>query len=82
MRYNKDFPMSLYVAHKAILFREIKSHKGDLCDITEIKQFLINIPRSKKIMEDFNRSVNETNNNVYSYIFTSDNTIIGLAIVW
>ncbi|XP_043668706.1 cilia- and flagella-associated protein 61-like [Vespula pensylvanica] len=81
LRYNKDFPMSLYVAHKAILFREIKSHKGDLCDITEIKQFLINIPRSKKIMEDFNRSVNQTNNNVYSYIFTSGNTIIGLAIV-
>ncbi|KAF7403303.1 hypothetical protein HZH68_006097 [Vespula germanica] len=81
LRYNKDFPMSLYVAHKAILFREIKSHKGDLCDITEIKQFLINIPRSKKIIEDFNRSVNQTSNNVYSYIFTSGDTIIGLAIV-
>ncbi|XP_047351705.1 cilia- and flagella-associated protein 61-like isoform X3 [Vespa velutina] len=81
LRYNKDFPMSLYVAHKAMLFGEIRSHKADLSDQAEVKQFLIDIPKSKKIMEDFYRSVNQNNNDVYSYIFTSDNIIIGLAIV-
>ncbi|XP_046817609.1 cilia- and flagella-associated protein 61-like [Vespa crabro] len=80
LRYNKDFPMSLYVAHKAMLFGEIRSHKADLSDQAEVKQFLIDIPKSKKIMEDFYRAVNQNNNDVYSYIFTSDNIIIGLAI--
>ncbi|KAL2726660.1 cilia- and flagella-associated protein 61-like isoform X2 [Vespula squamosa] len=45
LRYNKDFPMSLYVAHKAALYSEIKFHKGDLFDLTKVKEFLIDIPQ-------------------------------------
>ncbi|XP_015177205.1 PREDICTED: cilia- and flagella-associated protein 61-like [Polistes dominula] len=83
LRCNKDFPMSLYLSHKAVLFGEIKSYKADLSHKIDVKQFLINIPKSNNIMKDFNRSVNQINNNnhVNSYIFKSDNTIIGLAIV-
>ncbi|XP_043500796.1 cilia- and flagella-associated protein 61-like [Polistes fuscatus] len=82
LRCNKDFPMSLYLSHKAVLFGEIKTHKADFSDRTEVKKFLINIPKSTNIMKDFNRSINRINHNdLNSYIFKSDNTIIGLAIV-
>ncbi|KAI4501347.1 hypothetical protein M0802_003720 [Mischocyttarus mexicanus] len=82
LRCNKDFPMSLYLSHKAVLFGEMKSYKADLSDKTEVNKFLTNIPKSKKIIKDFNRSINRVHNkDLNSYIFKSDNTIIGLAIV-
>ncbi|XP_014600081.1 PREDICTED: cilia- and flagella-associated protein 61-like [Polistes canadensis] len=41
LRCNKDFPMSLYLSHKAVLFGEIKSYKANLSDRTKIEKFLI-----------------------------------------
>ncbi|KAK2584226.1 hypothetical protein KPH14_006641 [Odynerus spinipes] len=81
LRYNKDFPMSLYLAHKAALFGKISCREADSSDEAAILRFLGDVPKRNEIMRDFVRAMNRSANSFFSCTFECDDVIIGLAIV-
>lgn len=79
---NKDYPMSLYLTHRAALLGRISVRVGKSLDKLILKRFLKRIRKSEYVLHDFDRATIKKQSDVYSYIFKWNDTIIGVIIIW
>ncbi|EZA59327.1 hypothetical protein X777_15972 [Ooceraea biroi] len=57
LRCNKDFPMMLYVAHRAAFCEEIKCRRGQIRDRKAVEELLLTVPTRQRILADFDLAV-------------------------
>ncbi|XP_012344888.2 cilia- and flagella-associated protein 61-like [Apis florea] len=79
---NKDYPMSLYLTHRAALLGQITLRAGKSIDKLILKRFLKRILKSDYVLHDFDKATNKNQrSDMYSYIFKWNDTIIGVIII-
>ncbi|CAD1479017.1 unnamed protein product, partial [Heterotrigona itama] len=59
LKCNKDYPMTLYVTHRAALLGQIKIREAKFSDREGVQDLLQRIPKSKQVLMDFDVAMNE-----------------------
>ncbi|XP_076235027.1 cilia- and flagella-associated protein 61 [Calliopsis andreniformis] len=77
----RDFPMTLYVTHRAALLGEITTREAESDDLEGVQDLLHKIPKSEKILADFKAAVIEKRSDLYCYVLQWNHTVIGLAML-
>ncbi|XP_032670989.1 cilia- and flagella-associated protein 61-like, partial [Odontomachus brunneus] len=80
-RCNRDFPMMLYVLHRAVLFGEIKSRRAQVRDRNTIQGFLAAIPTKHQTLADFDLAMDPLQLDLDCFVFECNDTMLGLAIL-
>ncbi|KAL6419679.1 hypothetical protein ACFW04_001261 [Cataglyphis niger] len=82
LRYNKDFPLALYIVHRASLREEIKCRRAQIQDRKSIQKLLVAVPNHDKVLADFDFAMNPSQLiDIDCFIFECNDTIIGLALL-
>ncbi|XP_026827865.1 cilia- and flagella-associated protein 61-like [Ooceraea biroi] len=81
LRCNKDFPMMLYVAHRAAFCEEIKCRRGQIRDRKAVEELLLTVPTRQRILADFDLAVDLLQPDLECIVFKCHNTILGFAIL-
>ncbi|XP_020300456.1 cilia- and flagella-associated protein 61-like [Pseudomyrmex gracilis] len=81
LRYNKDFPMSLYVVHRAALREKIECRRAQARDREAVKELLSVVSTKQLILTDFDHATDRLQLDFDCFIFECNDTILGLAIL-
>ncbi|XP_050449649.1 cilia- and flagella-associated protein 61-like [Cataglyphis hispanica] len=81
LRFNKDFPLALYIVHRALLREEIKYRRAQVQDRKSIQKLLFAIPNHDEVLADFDFAMNPSQLDTDCFIFECNDTIIGLALL-
>lgn len=85
LRFDKDFPMVLYVAHRSTLLGQLNSRRlstATAYDRERIESFLHGIPKKGVVLEDFDEATKMKGSDKECYVFICENKLIGIAILW
>ncbi|XP_053977113.1 cilia- and flagella-associated protein 61-like [Hylaeus volcanicus] len=80
-RCNKDFPMTLYVTHRAALLGEIKCREGVPEHENGVRNLVRWIPKAEDILADFDATMKKQRSDLFCYVFQWNDTVVGLAIL-
>ncbi|XP_029157071.1 LOW QUALITY PROTEIN: cilia- and flagella-associated protein 61-like [Nylanderia fulva] len=81
LRCNKDFPMTLYIVHRALLHEEIKCRCAKIQDRKSIQELLFAIPKHNEILTDFDFAMDPLQLDLNCFVFECNDTMVGLAII-
>ena len=82
LRFNKDFPMALYLAHRAVFLGTLKSREAVSYDIEEdLHKLLHAIPGREFIIQDCQEAVNKINKEKECFVFLCEDILIGVAVL-
>ena len=81
LRFNMDFPMALYLAHRAVFFGTFESRQAVSYDLQKISEFIHVIPGRESILKNCEEAILKFQTQNNCYIFLCDDILIGLAIV-
>ncbi|XP_076650286.1 LOW QUALITY PROTEIN: cilia- and flagella-associated protein 61, partial [Halictus rubicundus] len=82
VKCNRDFPMALYVTHRAALLGDIRTRWAGPQDRDDVETLLQKIPKAQTILEDFDEAVKKGRSDLFCYVFTWNDRIVGVAIFW
>ncbi|XP_024941680.1 cilia- and flagella-associated protein 61 isoform X3 [Cephus cinctus] len=80
LRFNKDFPMVLYLAHRSTFLGSFKTREAVPFDRNDILEFLDGMPKKEAVLRDFDDSM-RSGDQMESYIFLWEGSVVGLAIL-
>ncbi|XP_025154418.1 cilia- and flagella-associated protein 61 [Harpegnathos saltator] len=80
-RCNKDFPMILYVLHRAVLFGEIKCRRAEVRDRNTVQGLLAAMPTKHETLADFDLAMDPLQLDLDCFVFECNDTMLGLAIL-
>ncbi|XP_011864945.1 PREDICTED: cilia- and flagella-associated protein 61-like [Vollenhovia emeryi] len=75
LRCNRDFPMTLYLVHRAALREEMRCRRARVQDREAIEELLLTVSARHEVLADFHRS------HLDCFVFESNDTMLGLAIL-
>ncbi|XP_076759809.1 cilia- and flagella-associated protein 61 [Xylocopa sonorina] len=81
LRCNKDYPMTLYVTHRAALLVQVQLREAVLSDREGVQELLQRIPKAELILADFDATVRKERSDLYCYVCQWNNVIVGVAIL-
>lgn len=81
MKYDKDFPMTLYIVHRALLRQEIKCRRAQIRDRKSVQELLFTIPKYNEVLVDFDLAMDPLQLDLDCFVFKCNDTMIGLAIL-
>ncbi|XP_076395466.1 cilia- and flagella-associated protein 61 [Megachile rotundata] len=81
LRCYMDYPMTLYLTHRAAVLGRISCRAAVSSDKDKLRDLLQGIPKSEKIMVDFQAAVDEKQTDLRCYVFQWNDAIIGLTIL-
>ncbi|KAK1125027.1 hypothetical protein K0M31_006364 [Melipona bicolor] len=81
LKCNKDYPMTLYVTHRAALLGQIRIREAKFSDREGVQDLLQGVPKSKQVLMDFDVAMNEEHpSGTRCYVFQWNDTIVGVTI--
>ncbi|CAL7938183.1 unnamed protein product [Xylocopa violacea] len=81
LRCNKDYPMTLYVTHRAALLVQVRPREAGLSDREGVQELLQRIPKADRVLADFDAAVKKERTDLYCYVFQWNDAIVGVAIL-
>lgn len=81
LRFNKDYPLVLYLAHRATVIGDLKIREGRSSDVAAAEELLCNVPKRSKVLEDLENAL-ETSSSYSAYVFLCQDAVVGFAIIW
>ncbi|XP_033221292.1 cilia- and flagella-associated protein 61-like isoform X2 [Belonocnema kinseyi] len=82
LRFNKDFPMALYLAHRAVFLGNFKSREAVPYDLEEnLNQLLYGILGKEAIIKDCQEAVFKLNREKECLVFFCEDILIGIAVL-
>lgn len=82
LRCNRDFSMTLYVVHRTVLREETRCRRARIQDREAIEKLLFAVPTRREILTDFDLAMDSLRLDLDCFIFESNDTMLGLAILW
>ncbi|XP_070155568.1 cilia- and flagella-associated protein 61 [Polyergus mexicanus] len=81
LRCNKDFPMTLYIVHRALLREEIKCRRAQVRDRKSVQELLFAIQNHSKVLAEFDFAMDPLQLDLDCFVFECNDTMIGLALL-
>ncbi|KYM93723.1 Uncharacterized protein C20orf26 like protein [Cyphomyrmex costatus] len=84
LRCNRDFPMTLYILHRAVLREEITCRHARTQDREAIERLLFTTSTKREVLIDFDVAMDPLQalqRDLNCFVFESNDTILGLAIL-
>ena len=81
LKCNKDYPMTLYVTHRAALLGQIRIREAKFSDREGVQDLLQRVPKSGQVLTDFDAAMNEEPSGMRCYVFQWNDTIVGVTIL-
>ncbi|KOC59239.1 Uncharacterized protein C20orf26 [Habropoda laboriosa] len=81
LRCNKDYPMSLYVTHRAALLGELKVREAKLSDREDVQELLQRIPKMEQVLADFDEAAKEQTSDLRCFVLLWNDTVVGVTIL-
>ncbi|CAK9824741.1 Cilia- and flagella-associated protein 61 [Anthophora retusa] len=81
LRCNQDYPMTLYVTHRAAHLGKIKLREAKLSDRDEVQELLRGIPNVERVLIDFDEAMKETISGLFCYVFLWNDVIVGVTVL-
>ncbi|KYN10877.1 Uncharacterized protein C20orf26 like protein [Trachymyrmex cornetzi] len=82
LRCNRDFPMTVYVLHRAVVCEELTCRRARTQDREAIERLLFTTSTKREVLADFDFAVNPLQAVQRDcFVFESNDTMLGLAIL-
>ncbi|XP_043526432.1 cilia- and flagella-associated protein 61-like [Frieseomelitta varia] len=81
LKCNKDYPMTLYVTHRAALLGQIRIREAMFSDREGVLDLLQRVPKSKQVLMDFDAAMNRKPSGTRCYVFQWNDMIVGVTIL-
>lgn len=83
LRCNRDFPMTLYVLHRTVVCEEMTCRRARTQDREAIERLLFTTSTKHEVLVDFDFAMDPLQAVQRDcFVFESNDTILGLAILW
>ncbi|XP_077266677.1 cilia- and flagella-associated protein 61-like isoform X5 [Temnothorax americanus] len=81
LRCNRDFPMTLYIVHRVVLREEMNCRRARRQDREAIEKLLFTVPTRREVLADFDFATDPLRLDLTCFVFESNDTMLGLAIL-
>ena len=83
LRCNRDFPMTLYILHRAVVCEEMTCRRARTQDREAIERLLFTTSIKYEVLADFDFAMDPLQAVQRDcFVFESNDTMLGLAILW
>nr|XP_046473133.1 cilia- and flagella-associated protein 61-like isoform X1 [Neodiprion pinetum] len=80
LRFNKDYPLVMYLAHRASVIGNFRTREADPSDVTRVEELLAGVPKRSQVIKDLESALEE--DSLYlAYVFLCEETLVGFAIL-
>lgn len=74
--------MALYVTHRSVLQADLQAREARSTDHKAVANLVDGMSNGREVIRDFDEVLSEGINGRRCFVFTCDEVVVGLAIVW